>query len=65
MNALWITIPVSLLLAGFFVVAFIMAVKRDQFEDLVTPAHRMLLDDPEPTLTDDIERKGDIDVTRR
>jgi cbb3-type cytochrome oxidase maturation protein len=45
MNALWVTIPVSLLLVLFFVGAFVYAVKRDQFEDLVTPAHRMLLDD--------------------
>lgn len=48
MNALLITIPVSLLLAAFFVIAFIIAVRRDQFEDLVTPAHRILLDDHEP-----------------
>ena len=45
MNALLITIPISLLLVAFFVVAYIIAVKRDQFEDLVTPAHRILLDD--------------------
>ena len=45
MNVLMLTIPVTLLLVAFFVVAFIVAVKRDQFEDLVTPAHRMLLDD--------------------
>jgi cbb3-type cytochrome oxidase maturation protein len=45
LNALWITIPVSLLLAAFFVVAYIIAVKRDQFDDLVTPAYRILVDD--------------------
>ena len=45
MNALLITIPVSLLLAAVFVIAFIIAARRDQFEDLTTPAHRMLLDD--------------------
>lgn len=45
MNVLWITIPISLALAGFFVVAFLRAARHDQFEDLVTPAHRMLIDD--------------------
>ena len=64
MNALWITIPISLLLAAFFVGAFIFAVRRDQFEDLVTPAHRMLLDDEEPSPTP-TQRKDDSDVTKR
>lgn len=53
MNALYITIPISLLLVLFFVAAFIFAVKRDQFDDLVTPAHRMLLDDDEPVVERD------------
>ena len=58
MNALYITIPISLLLVLFFVAAFIFAVRRDQFEDLVTPAHRILLDDDESPL----QRKDDADV---
>jgi cbb3-type cytochrome oxidase maturation protein len=45
MNVLLITIPVTLLLVGFFVGAYIYAVRRNQFDDLVTPAYRMLLDD--------------------
>jgi len=56
-NALLITIPISLLLVAFFVVAFIVAVKRDQFEDLVTPAHRMLLDD-DTRPSQDAEKEG-------
>lgn len=63
MNALWITIPVSLLLAAFFVVAYIIAVKRDQFEDLVTPAYRILLDDE--SAAGDGERKEMSDVEDR
>ena len=63
MNALFITIPVSLLLVAFFVTAFIIAVKKDQFEDLVTPAHRILLDDHEPLPPDGTnQRKDDSDV---
>jgi len=63
MNALAITIPVSLLLVAVFVAAFIYAVKHDQFEDLVTPAHRILLDDEEPsTIT---QRKDDSDDRER
>lgn len=60
MNALAITIPVTLLLVAVFVGAFIYAARRDQFEDLVTPAHRILIDDDETqSLT---QRKEEIDV---
>jgi len=59
MNVLLITIPISLLLAAFFVVAFVIAVKKDQFEDLVTPAHRMLLDDTDPATSEELNRKDD------
>jgi len=62
MNALWITIPITLLLAGFFVVAFIRAVRSDQFEDLVTPAHRMLIDDDGPWRADTNDRKDETDA---
>lgn len=60
MNALAITIPVSLLLVAFFVAAFIYAVKRDQFDDLVTPAHRMLLDDDEVVPTTQRKELPDV-----
>jgi cbb3-type cytochrome oxidase maturation protein len=64
MNALYITIPVSLLLVVVFVGAFIFAVKRDQFDDLVTPAHRILLDDGDPPRdTDPSQRKDGADVS--
>jgi cbb3-type cytochrome oxidase maturation protein len=63
MNALAITIPVTLLLVAVFVVAFIYAARRDQFEDLVTPAHRILLDDDEPPAT--TQRKDEPDVRER
>jgi cbb3-type cytochrome oxidase maturation protein len=64
-NALYITIPVSLLLVIVFVGAFILAVRRDQFEDLVTPAHRMLLDDDDegPAGAGPSQRKDDGDVS--
>jgi cbb3-type cytochrome oxidase maturation protein len=62
-NALAITIPVSLLLVAVFVGAFIYAVRRDQFEDLVTPAHRIFLDDEEPP--SNTHRKDDSDVRER
>jgi cbb3-type cytochrome oxidase maturation protein len=60
MNILIITIPISLLLAAFFVAAYIYAVRRNQFDDLVTPAHRMLLDDQ----PDESERRNRNDASQ-
>ncbi len=45
MSILYILIPAAVLLGGFFLTAFIWAARKGQFEDLVTPAHRMLIDD--------------------
>ncbi|RME14309.1 MAG: cbb3-type cytochrome oxidase assembly protein CcoS [Bdellovibrio sp.] len=45
MSVLLLLIPFSLLMGGLFLWLFFMAVKKDQFDDLVTPAHRMLLED--------------------
>jgi cbb3-type cytochrome oxidase maturation protein len=61
MNALWITIPVTLALAAFFVVAFLAAVKRGQFDDLVTPAHR-ILDEVDTSQSPGLKGKEKSDV---
>lgn len=45
MSILYIIVPITLLLAGGFLVLFFWAVNKGQFEDLVTPAHAMLVDD--------------------
>ncbi len=59
MNILWLTIPASLLLAGAFVAAFVLAVRGGQYDDLVTPAHRMLIDDEPPGESEPEPREGD------
>lgn len=45
MNILVLTIPVAITLAIFFVLAFLSAVKSDQFDDLETPGHLPFTDD--------------------
>lgn len=40
-----LTISISLILAGLFTAVFIWSAKSGQYSDLVTPAHRMLIDD--------------------
>lgn len=45
MNILIVLVPLSLLLLGIAVVAFFWATGDGQFDDLDTPAHRILWDD--------------------
>jgi cbb3-type cytochrome oxidase maturation protein len=49
MSAVYIALPVALLLAGVGVLAFIWSVRTGQLDDLTTPGVRVLLDDDEPS----------------
>ncbi len=44
MNILVLMIPMALLLGIGFIAAFLWATSKGQFDDLETPAHRILLD---------------------
>lgn len=48
MNIIYLLLPLALLLALVFVLFFLWAARHDQFEDLESPARRILLDDPPP-----------------
>ena len=45
MEIIYALIPMALALGLLFVILFIWATKTGQYDDLDTPAHRMLLDD--------------------
>ena len=45
MSILYLMIPMSLLLGAGFVTAFLWATQKGQFDDLETPAQRMLNED--------------------
>ena len=47
MEILYLLVPLALALAGGAVLAFRWAAKNDQFDDLETPAVRVLFDDEE------------------
>ncbi len=47
MNVLLFLIPLALLLGGVALAGFLYATLTGQMDDLVTPAHRALLDDSE------------------
>jgi cbb3-type cytochrome oxidase maturation protein len=48
MSVLVILLSASLLIALFFLGAFLWSVKRGQYDDPVTPAMRILVDDVQP-----------------
>lgn len=45
MNVIFLLLPLALILALFFVLLFLWANKRGQFEDLDTPGKRILLEE--------------------
>jgi cbb3-type cytochrome oxidase maturation protein len=58
MEVMVILLPLALLLALFFIGAFIWSARKGQFDDMETPRFRMLLDDEKilkksPTLIKD------------
>ncbi|MGZ3696763.1 MAG: cbb3-type cytochrome oxidase assembly protein CcoS [Bdellovibrionota bacterium] len=53
MSVLYVMLPISLALGLGFLIGFIRMSSQGQFDDLETPAHRMLLDDDQPP-----KRKG-------
>ncbi|MEZ4223696.1 MAG: cbb3-type cytochrome oxidase assembly protein CcoS [Polyangiaceae bacterium] len=59
MSVLYIVFPVAIVIALLFVLAFAWASRRGQFDDLETPAVRILLDDePRPRRAADPARKN-------
>ncbi len=50
MTILYLLIPLTLLVMGVAIWAFIWAVKTGQFDDLEGPAHRILMDDDDPRI---------------
>jgi cbb3-type cytochrome oxidase maturation protein len=63
MNILLALIPISLLLLGAAIWAFVWAVKKGQYDDLDTPALDILVDDdkPRPAPVEAAARHGDRD----
>lgn len=56
MNVLYLMIPISLLLGGGFLAAFVWSVRDGQVDDLETPSHR-ILEDQEGAESDQLEQQ--------
>ena len=62
MEILFLLIPLSLLLLGIAVWAFFWAVRNGQFDDLDSPAYRILMDDderPQQPARDESQSRGE------
>ncbi len=59
MNALYLTIPVAMLMALGALLAFLWSLKSGQYEDIEGPKYRMLFDDEESNTDGPVsKRKG-------
>ena len=52
METIFVLLPLALLIAGIALALFIWAARSGQFDDLETPAVRILFDDEEPRPAD-------------
>ncbi|XDD48844.1 cbb3-type cytochrome oxidase assembly protein CcoS [Leptospira sp. WS92.C1] len=59
MNALYLTIPLAMLIALGALVVFFYSLKSGQFEDIEGPKYRMLFDDEEETQTPQSLKEGE------
>jgi cbb3-type cytochrome oxidase maturation protein len=64
MSVLYIMLPAALFVAAGAVLAFIMAARGGQYDDLETPAYRMLPDDDASPATKAVRRAEDRDDGR-
>ena len=67
METIFVLLPLALLIAAIAVGFFIWAARTGQFDDLDTPAVRMLFDDEEPRRQERIDSETDVrrSVVRR
>ena len=58
MEIIYLLIPLSLVLVGGIIWAFLWSVRSGQFDDLEGPAHRILMDDDGPGKSPAPEKNG-------
>jgi cbb3-type cytochrome oxidase maturation protein len=57
MSVIYLMLPIALLLGFGFLVAFIRSAAQGQYDDLDTPAHRILIEDQVTNVT---SQKGNL-----
>ncbi len=59
MDSLFLLIPITLILLGLAIWGFLWAVNHDQFDDMDSPATRILFDDDEQATLKEIRRQNE------
>ncbi len=59
MDIIYLLIPIAIILVSVAIWAFFWSVKQGQFDDLESPAHRILFEDDEDLIPDDARVKKD------
>lgn len=58
MSIVFLLVPFATFLGIFFLGAFIWAARRGQFDDLISPAHRILIEEKSLTKNQNISASG-------
>lgn len=59
MNIIFFTLGVSLLLSVSFLLLFLWSTKKGQYDDLVTPGHRVIVEDNNINIKSIMEENSD------
>ncbi|MGB5495663.1 MAG: cbb3-type cytochrome oxidase assembly protein CcoS [Sedimenticolaceae bacterium] len=65
MSILYLLIPLAVGLMGVAIAFFLWTVRTGQYDDLEGPAHRILMDDDDPMIPGNAERKQKAPKTGR
>jgi cbb3-type cytochrome oxidase maturation protein len=57
MEIVYLLIPISLVLIGIIIAAFLWAIKSEQFDDLEGPAHKIIMDNDKLQVKETISPK--------
>jgi|688.fasta_scaffold00328_29 cbb3-type cytochrome oxidase maturation protein len=63
MSVLYVALPIALLLGGSALLACIYCIRQGQYDDLDTPAVRILIDDPKRPVTATNTQDNSKDLT--
>lgn len=59
MNIIFFTLGISLLLSVSFLALFLWSTKKGQYDDLVTPSHRVIVEDNHVNIESIMEENSD------
>ena len=65
MSILYLLIPLAVGLMGIAIAFFLWTVRTGQYDDLEGPAHRILMDDDDPMIPGNAQRKQKAAKTHR